>query len=154
QVSADAIWTLTFRLGTDLNYSKLFTKLFTVFGLLSLILASSAIYSVCARAVNSRIVEFGIRRALGVPNSSIVGNILGQGGLQLLIGLSTGLVMSLIIAINTASGETVDSWQITKDTLQSFMFASIVLCITIFVANIFPARKAVVLEPADALRHE
>lgn len=154
QVSADAIWTLTFRLGTDLNYDKLFAKLFAVFGLLSLVLASSAIYSVCARAVNSRIVEFGIRRALGVPNSTIVGNILGRGALQLLIGLSIGLVASLIIAINTASGVEIDSWQITKDAIQSFIFASIVLCFTIFVANIFPARKAVALEPADALRYE
>ena len=73
-------------------FQSLFATLFSIFGLVALVLASVGIYGVIAFSVEQRTQEIGIRMALGARQSSVLGLILRQGLLQLLIGLGLGLV--------------------------------------------------------------
>ena len=75
-------------------FQSLFATLFSIFGVVALVLASVGIYGVIAFSVEQRTQEIGIRMALGARQGSVLGLILRQGMLQLLFGLGLGLVLA------------------------------------------------------------
>lgn len=153
-VPVDALWTLQYRLSQQFNGFTLFTKLFAIFGALALLLAACGIYSITSRAIVLRTHELGIRRALGASNHSVVRLLMWQGSKQLIVGLTVGLVLSLVLALKTAVGDTVDTVDILLDTLQVFAAVAIILGTVVYTASFLPARRAVALEPSEALHHE
>ena len=75
-------------------FQNLFATLFSIFGLVALVLATVGIYGVIAFSVEQRTQEIGIRMALGARQGSVLGLILRQGMLQLLLGLVLGLALA------------------------------------------------------------
>ncbi len=153
-VPVDALWTLQHRLSQQFNGFTLFTKLFAIFGGLALLLAACGIYSITSRAIVLRTHELGIRRALGASNRSVVRLLLWQGTKQLIVGLTVGLVLSVMLALKTTVGDTVDTVKILLDTLQVFAAVAVILGAVVYTASFLPARRAVALEPSAALHHE
>lgn len=153
-VPVDALWTLQHRLSQQFNGFTLFTQLFGIFGVLALLLAACGIYSITSRAIVLRTHELGIRRALGASNRSVVRLLLWQGTKQLMVGLTVGLLLSVMLALKTTVGDTVDTANVLLDTLQVFAAVAVILGIVVYTASYLPARRAVALEPSAALHYE
>lgn len=73
---------------------KLFATMFGLFGGIALLMAAVGLYGVMAYSVAQRTQEIGVRVALGASPRRVVGLIVGQGGLQLAIGLLIGLPLA------------------------------------------------------------
>ena len=77
---------------------RLGATLFTVFGLLALLVAGVGLYSVLAFDVAQRTREMGLRTALGAPVSRLLGMIVGRGLRVTAIGIASGLVAAALLA--------------------------------------------------------
>jgi putative ABC transport system permease protein len=119
-------------------------------GLLGLTLAIVGVYGVVSYATNQRTHEIGIRVALGAQPSQIVKLILRQGLLIVGIGIAIGLVCAL------AAGRVVGQFLVgvgAADPL-TFVSVSLILASVALFACWIPARRAMRVDPAVALRHE
>jgi predicted permease len=121
-----------------------------VFALLALVIAAAGIYGVLSYTVQSRTREIGIRSALGASREQLVGMVLGQSGRLLLLGLLFGWIGALL-AGRAVSGILfgVKSWD-----PPSLIAATVLLFLAGTAASWIPARRAVRVDPRDALRAE
>jgi predicted permease len=69
---------------------RMTARLSTVFGVLSLLLASVGLYGVLAYAVTRRTTEIGVRMALGAPRGRILGNVLKEALIVTVAGAIIG----------------------------------------------------------------
>jgi predicted permease len=120
------------------------------FALLALVIAAAGIYGVLSYAVQSRMREIGIRAALGASREQLVRMVVGQSGRLIVFGLVLGWVGALLGA-RAVSGILfgVRVW----DPL-SLIAGSALLGIAGAVASWIPARRAVRVDPREALRAE
>jgi putative ABC transport system permease protein len=72
--------------------SKFFASLFTIFGVLAIILAMIGVYGVMSWVVGQRTTEFGIRMALGAQARDVVGMLLKQSLRPILLGVTLGVL--------------------------------------------------------------
>jgi len=117
---------------------------------ISLLLAAMGIYGVISYLVAQRTHEMGIRLALGARRGDIIRLILGQGLKLTLIGVAAGLALSLALArllSNLLFGVS------PADPITFIMIALLLTCVAL-VASYLPARRAVKIDPINALRHE
>jgi predicted permease len=134
----------------NFNGDRLTAELSSLFGLLSLILASVGLYGVMSYFVARRTSEIGIRMALGATRSSVLGMVMRGVLWQVLIGLSLGIPASLYAGYLMKSllygVGSYDPWALAG---APFM---LILCAA--AAGFIPARRAASIEPMDALRTE
>lgn len=128
----------------------MFGTLFAVFALVALILSSVGIYGVTAYGVSRRTSEIGIRMALGAGRSDILALVLRQGLIRLAIGLGSGLFLAWGVS------RILNSVLINVSATDPLTFALIpmILGVVALAAAWIPARLALALDPADALRIE
>jgi ABC-type antimicrobial peptide transport system permease subunit len=115
-----------------------------------LLLSGIGIYGLFARSVTQRTVEFGIRMALGATRSRIVLLVLRQVLGIMLIGVSIGAVAAFI------SGRSIRSFLfgVAPGSVAIFVAAGLLLCAIALLAVSLPLRRAINLDPANALRTE
>ena len=77
---------------------ELGATLFSVFGLLALLVAGVGLYSVLSFDVTQRTREMGLRSALGAPVARLLTMIVGRGMRVTLVGVATGLVIAGLLA--------------------------------------------------------
>ena len=123
-------------------------RVFALFGIIALILATTGLYSVLTVGVAERQREIGLRIALGAPIRSLAGLVLARGMLAGCIGLALGL-----IAANS-----------TRPLIQALLFdpsadvglvsaaVAIVLLAVMGLACLAPLVRACRVDPAVALR--
>jgi predicted permease len=142
--------TLDAQVAGNFNQERLTAQLTSLFGVLSLILASVGLYGVMSYFVARRTSEIGIRMALGATRQSVVTMVMRGVLWQILIGLVLGipaalyagyLMKSLLYGVGSY-----DPWALTGAPLM------LVLCAT--AAGFIPARRAASIEPMKALRTE
>jgi predicted permease len=142
--------TLDAQVAGNFNQDRLVAQLSSLFGILSLILASVGLYGVMSYFVARRTSEIGIRMALGATRSSVVAMIMRGVLWQVLIGLCLGipaalyagyLMKSLLYGVGSY-----DPWALAGAPIM------LVLCAT--AAGFIPARRAASIEPMQALRTE
>jgi predicted permease len=129
---------------------RLMAKLFAMFAAFGLLLAAGGIYALLAFAVAQRTREIGVRRALGALDGGIVRMVMGQGMRQLVVGLAIGLVAGFGLAQvlrNVLFGVG------TFDPL-TFGAVGVVLALAMLAASLAPTRRALRIEPMQALRYE
>jgi predicted permease len=119
-------------------------------GLLGLLLAIVGVYGVVSYATNQRTHEIGIRVALGAHPDQIVKLVLRQGLGIVSIGLGIGLLAAL------AAGRVVGRFLVGVSAADpvTFISVSLVLAGVALFACWIPARRAMRVDPAVALRHE
>lgn len=118
------------------------------FALIALLVAAVGIYGVLSYTVELRTREIGIRSALGAPGSRLLSMVLGHSMRLVVVGLMVGAVGALL-AGQALSGLLfgVRSWDPV-----SFMGATVVLGAVALLAAWIPARRAVGIDPKEALR--
>jgi len=126
------------------------TWLIGLFALVALTLAAIGVYGVVSSSVRQSTQEIGLRLALGAPHSRLVGSIVARGVRLAVFGLLAGLLVSLGLARLTSNLLIGVS---PTDTLTYAAAAALLLAITV-VASLAPARRAIHVDPMDALRYE
>ena len=122
-------------------------------GLLALIaggLAALGVYGVMTYAVSQRTSEIGIRMALGARPGNVLRLVLGQGGLITLAGLALGLAAALALSHYLRAL----LFQVTDTDLQTYAIVSIGFGAIALTASYVPARRASMVDPLAAIRHE
>jgi len=129
---------------------RLSVILLSVLAGIALILAAVGTYGVMAYMVIGRTREIGLRRALGATPRDVLRQVLSQGMRVALAGVLTGVIASL------ALGRVVSPMLFGVDVTDPMTFASVggMLIAVALAACYFPARKAMRLDPVDALRCE
>jgi predicted permease len=125
-------------------------ELLAGFGGLALLLASIGTYGVMAYSVRQRTREIGIRVALGAQRGDVMRLILGNGMAMVLAGVLIGLGVTAIFT-RSISGLL---YGIRNFDAISFIAAAIVLIVVALVACWLPARRAMRVDPINALRYE
>jgi ABC-type antimicrobial peptide transport system permease subunit len=105
-------------------------------------------------SVNQRTQEFGIRMALGADRRRILRMVLGQGALQLVIGLVLGLGLAVTIGVAFRDGIANQLFDISPYDPLTYLSVASLLSGVAFVATIVPAVRATRVDPMIALRAE
>jgi len=130
--------------------SRIVSALFGVFAFIAVVLSAAGIYSVLAYSVSQRTREIGVRRAMGAVDGRIINMILGQGAMQLVIGLGTGL----LCAIGFAQFLSSMLRGVSPFDPPTLLGVALILCLVSLVASLLPALRAMRVTPMEALRHE
>jgi len=129
---------------------RIMVNLLTGFSALALFLACLGIYGVIAYSVKQRTAEIGIRMALGATAGNVLSSVLGLGLRLALIGVVVGgacalaatrFLQSLLFGVSAADPET-------------FFAVSVLMFAVALMAALAPARRAVEIDPMEALRYE
>ncbi len=153
QISDDAFngtFTLSEAIQRDAQYSRqrLFSILFGVFSAMALALALVGIFSMVAYSVAQRTTEFGVRLALGAPRRHVFWIAARIALLSTAVGIVAGLALDAFL------GSLLAHWMQNAFTAQSVLSAAALLALSAGLACLVPARRAVYVPPAEALRYE
>ena len=129
---------------------RIMAQLTSLFGVLSLILASVGLYGVMSYFVARRASEIGIRMALGATRGSVIALVMRGALWQILIGLAVGIPAALY------AGKLMESllFGVGKYDPIAFVGAPLMLVLCGVAAGLIPARRAASIEPMEALRTE
>ncbi len=133
-----------------LGQARLMMWLLGIFAGAALLLATVGIYGAVAYTVEQRTGEIGVRMALGAQTKDILRLIVSQGMRPVVLGLVTGLAAALALGR-----------LITSQLYQTSAYNPLLLTATMSIlglaalfACVFPARRAAMLDPVQALRTE
>jgi ABC-type antimicrobial peptide transport system permease subunit len=129
---------------------RLMARLSSLFGILSLVLASIGMYGVIAYDVSRRTSEIGVRMAVGAGRSHIVALVLQGAFALVVVGLVVGIPLSL------AAGRFLDHQLYGLSPYDPAVLSGAVLALAMsaLVATLVPALRACATLPMDALRVE
>jgi predicted permease len=138
-----------------LGVNRITATLFTIFGVVAVVLSSVGLYGVMSFAVSQRTQEFGIRMALGANAARILRMVMTQGARQLVIGLVLG-GGSVALLLKAAGGEALQNFLFHVNALDPLIYTAVaVLLTTVAAASCFvPALRATHVNPMEALRTE
>ncbi|HEV3307455.1 MAG TPA: ABC transporter permease [Candidatus Sulfotelmatobacter sp.] len=123
-------------------------------GLITLALGAIGIINIMLVAVTERTREIGLRKALGATNRAILFQFFLEGACLTLVSGALGvgaamLVVHLLSGVNLPQG-----FDTPRIVPVSAITAVLSLAIAGITAGLYPARKAAMLEPVEALRQE
>jgi ABC-type antimicrobial peptide transport system permease subunit len=124
------------------------STLLVSFAGLAVLLAVVGIYGVVGFNVEQRTHEISVRMALGAERASVVGLILRQESVPVAIGVAVGLAGA--IAVGRVMRELL--FNVAPADPVTLITMPVLLGAVALVACMIPARRAVNVEPANALR--
>jgi putative ABC transport system permease protein len=147
---AGDITTMTEVLSTNVAQPRFRTFLIALFGAMALVLAATGIFGVISYSVSRRTQEIGIRVALGASRAAILKMVLRETLTLAVAGLAMGVPFAL--ASSHLLGHLLFGVS-PNDPATLFTVAAILGAVAVLSACI-PARRAVGVDPLEALRHE
>jgi predicted permease len=134
----------------SMTRERLFARLATMLGAITLLLSAIGVYGLMAASVTRRTPEIGIRMALGAERRTVTWMVLRQSLLLVATGLAVGIPAALM------STSIVESllFGLTPSDPRVLAAGSAVLVIVSGIAACIPARRAARVDPLVALRHE
>jgi putative ABC transport system permease protein len=123
-------------------------------GLVTLALGAIGIINIMLVAVADRTREIGLRKAIGATNSSIMFQFFVEGAFLTLLSGAIGIggaagLMALLSGVDLGGG-----FDPPKLVASTAALAVISLGVAGVAAGLYPARRAAMLEPVEALRKE
>jgi ABC-type antimicrobial peptide transport system permease subunit len=134
--------------GLNLRWSSL-VQTFGVIALITAILAASGLFGLISRSVVQRTQEVGIRRALGATRWRATSMFLKQGAIYLAVAVVAIALGTVMLPLMSGVIYNILDRVIAVTTIVVMLIAVVVL-----LASYLPSRRAVTLEPGDALRYE
>jgi len=129
-----------------------YTALIPVIGVIALItalLAASGLFGLISRTVAQRTQEVGIRRALGATPLRATSMFIRQGAWYLAVAIA-GIGLGIMIVPLLSRTFT----NILESAVAVTLGVVILMALVISSASYLPSRRALTLEPGDALRYE
>jgi putative ABC transport system permease protein len=125
-------------------------SIFAVFALIALVVSAVGLYAVTAYLVTQRTREIGVRMALGAQPLNVLALIGWSVCVRILVGLVIGMAGALAVGrlMRALLARTSPN-----DPTTMVLVAALMLAVALG-ACFFPARRAMRLDPATALRHE
>jgi ABC-type antimicrobial peptide transport system permease subunit len=118
--------------------------------MLALLIACIGLYSTVAYQTVRRTNEIGVRVALGATRSGVIWLLVRSVLVVQAVGLCLGIPAALAAAGLTRSF----LFGIEPRDLPTILLAVVALTIASFIAAYIPARRASMIDPMAALRHE
>ncbi|HXZ79123.1 MAG TPA: ABC transporter permease [Terriglobales bacterium] len=123
-------------------------------GLVTLALGAIGIINIMLVSVSERTREIGLRKALGATNRNILAQFFLEGAFLTLLSGAIGVAvisgfMSLLKRVPIPEG-----FDPPRIVPQSAVVAIVCLSLAGIISGLYPARKAAMLEPVEALRQE
>ncbi len=137
-------------LDENVSGTRMAAILLGLFAALGLLLAGIGIYGVIAYTVSLRTHEIGIRMALGASRADVLRMVLGTGARMALIGVAIGVVLSIALMRLLSSL----LFGVKPGDPLIYALAACVLGGVAILACYVPARRAMKIAPAIALRYE
>jgi hypothetical protein len=110
----------------------------------AVVFSAAGLYALMAVAVARRTREIGIRIALGANPRRVLSTVFARAGRQLGGGIVAGNSLIMLLAWRTDS--------LTADLLVSSVITSVIMAIVGVLACAAPARRALRIQPTEALR--
>jgi len=142
--------TMADRMGVQMWPFRTLRRIFTICGLLALILATVGLAGAVIHAVSRRQREFGVRVSIGATPRDLIGDVLRSSMRLLLPGLAVGILLAAAIA------RLVQVIFLGVNVLNPLTYAAVALieCAIVLVACVGPAIRASRVDPLIALRSE
>ena len=134
--------------------NRIIATMFSVFGVIAILLAAVGIYGVMSFSVSRRTQEFGVRMALGADSHRILSMLFIQGGRQIALGLAIGLLLAL--GITTAAADGIANMLFGVSGRDPLTYAAVMALVSTvsLIAVLVPAQRATRVHPMIALRIE
>jgi predicted permease len=138
------------RLDRTFDQPRFYTIALVLFALMTLVTALLGTYGVQAYAVEKRTAEFGVRRALGADEADIAAIVLKRALLLGAAGVAVGMPLAAsgagLLRAMLFGVRPLDPW--------TFGTVPIAVLLIVLAASWQPARRALRIDPAHALRSE
>jgi putative ABC transport system permease protein len=121
-----------------------------MFSIAALLLGMLGMYGLMSYNVMQQIREIGIRMALGAGRAQVGTMIAGRAFGLTAIGVALGLALAYVAARSLSTL----FFRVSPADPMIVVAACLLLIVSAGVATLLPARLAISVEPADALRHE
>jgi macrolide transport system ATP-binding/permease protein len=129
---------------------RMLSRLTTLFGGLSLLLAAVGLYGVTAYTVARRASEIGIRMALGARRGDVLGMVMRGAMGQTLLGLAIGVPAALLCVKYVKT----QLYEMQGVDFRVMALAVLALGLASALAGWIPAMRAASLDPVQTLRSE
>ncbi|MCU1267440.1 MAG: hypothetical protein JWM21_3758 [Acidobacteria bacterium] len=134
----------------SISRARFASVLLSIFASVAFMLAAVGIYGVMSYSVTQRTNEIGIRIALGASGRDVLGLVLKRG----LILAGSGVVIGLIGSFALTRLLTNLLFGVSATDPFTFVVVSIGLTSVALLATYLPARRAMKVDPLEALRYE
>jgi predicted permease len=129
---------------------KTFAQAYTLFGVLSLVIAAIGLFGVMSYAVARRTSEIGIRIALGAQQRQVLGATMRES----LVLVAGGLIIGLAVAIGASRFVASLLFGVAAQDSLTIALAMLMMALVGALAAYLPARRASRVDPMVALRYE
>ncbi len=133
-----------------LGQARLMMWLLGIFAGVALLLATVGIYGAVAYTVEQRTGEIGVRMALGAQTMDVLRLVVSQGMKPVIFGLVVGLATAIALGRLLTS----QLYQISAHNPLVLSATVAILGLAALLACLFPARRASLVNPVEALRAE
>jgi putative ABC transport system permease protein len=125
-----------------------------VVGVVTLALGAIGIINIMLVSVTERTKEIGLRKALGATHRNILTQFFIEGAFLTALSGGIGLTISIAFVTLLAQLPAPEGFDTPRIVPSSAVAAILSLAIAGIVAGLYPARKAALLPPVEALRQE
>jgi putative ABC transport system permease protein len=134
----------------DLVALEFFARLMAGIGIVAMILATAGVYALMSFTVARRTQDIGIRAALGADPRRIISSTFAGAFTQVTIGLVVGGIPAA--ALVAAMGPEVAATNGNEVAIWTCLLSLLLVASVTALACVFPARRALRIQPTDALK--
>ena len=137
----------------DLLTLDFFYRVLAIVGSVALLLSTAGVYSLMSFSVARRKREIAIRAALGAAPPKLLAAIFSRAFWQLGTGVLIGLIPGTVLLMSFTPDEVAEGGRVAVGLSGSLAIAAFMMTVGLL-ACVGPARRALSIQPTDALRAE